>query len=1318
MAKMYKGYEDSVEIDLSEKPGEVAVPVVYRTLFIGLGGTGGEVLNKLSKMMSDEEKERAHIIYLDMDSKDVTRLRAKGMNAVSISSADTVVNVMNYLGRNDGVRDWLPHSNANLEFLSSKTDDGASQFRMKSRLCLARYLKDNAGELKTLLDEICTPGRMLATETLRVMIVSSVAGGTGAGTFIQMALYLREYFRSNGHRDISITGLFACPDLFVRASDVTDAKKENMYANAYAAVRELNAMNLAVNLPPNVRKNEGYGKNINIAINTKSEGALFDSNDPNTSKNANNKPYNLLYFIDVNNTDGGLLRSLDQYYDMMADIVYTRLYSPIEPALRSDESNELSIHAKYPTAIYGSAGYGRIIYPYHGVMKYLAVRKTAEELDHTWSLLDNEWTKYKRIKQKIAAASGVHWAETTQERGKKYISDMQIHAERPNGSLRVYRGMIRDGEQVQDRAELFVEMLMSAMKSGDGISEDSSQQDSAFGLSQEEEVNKAQARLKSIFFNLNEGRDKKKSAQAALEILEKQSLLADVAVEEYANALNRNLLGRAVVIASQVVPRNEEDAVAAAKDKSPLNLFYGLLSIDGAAVHPVAARYLLYRVREQMQAIMEPKNGFENTKSPSIELLRSELRLVLDTDRNDGVDVTVEKRVEALRNSYSLFRGADIRTAVKRYSDKLQSVVHSLTSYASDRLRDEVFNQVLAVINKLIAQYEGLFDNLDQYKDRLRIMVEQEAVSHESATDNRCIYVNASRRSKEYLYAGDLRTREILDKSGEEINAAAGLGVYNALMTRTWKLLQDEEARAITGYEYSDEEDKFNDLGGVFSKIISIYREYLEENATHLKGSVVYAMVSEICQRLNISRTSLSNPVNRVRLQTEFGAFIQDMINKAKPMLNFNVENEDTYFEGENSSGKISTIVYKNLGMSPAQRADLCEIYGGTNPSAAEEQFEKAFRLGRGAIVSDELSDYEMICFQAVHCLQPTQIYKFHEDNGNGYYPYYKERLQALANDRKLSESPHLDKRWHLREAMPYISRTMEQRWIRKTAKAFVNELLSENFKFTTDSDGVVCFTYRRKDSNNDVYVYWPEEKLVTLNDISRLVEFLQEHDARVEENCAELDITIENVSEFVSKYADNMSTYKRALTNNPILIALRGNLLRRRTMLSTSSMAHGKNRSTADTDTSFGISSEVAHILGVEDKDVKLDMDNSKGGILNIAWLIHKSEERQRRDNDFGEAILNAVQEIIETLCKNMFREDITKESDEYAEYRDLYNSIMEKFVESFVLRIVASLKMLDPELLKNASTVKYYRYLNIPKVVTETQEFQWLERCWKLKK
>lgn len=1286
---------------------EILDEVNYRTLFIGLGGTGGEVLCKLRRKLTEEEASQAHMLYLDTDAGDVRKLRAMNIPSINISSSDTVRDVISYLGKDDGVLDWISADENDGGFLASKTDDGASQYRTKSRLCLAKLLSQNGNALERLLDELSVPGAILSNETLRVMIVSSVAGGTGAGTFIQVALYLREYFRNHGHKDITIMGLLACPDLFART--VADANVENMYANAYAAVRELNAMNLAVTKS---KTSDGYGKSINIAINTKSEGLLFDSNHPLFSANTNNKPYDLLYFIDIANTEGGILRTMDQYYGVMADVVHTRLYSPIEEPIRSDESNELKIHVNYPTAIYGSAGYGRIRYPYHGILSYLAVRKTHDELDYTWSQLENDWARYKREQQLMAKASGRLWTPTSAARAKRFVSDMDSYMdERSSSPLRTLKGMVWDSELDADRAEVYLEYLKSCVASGGGFETDVDKKDSLYGLAKDEEVFNARQQMAALLHSTKKkygGITSSKSAGSKdmIDLLQNFSGSAEAKLQGYISSLDACIPGRAQMVASVVAPKTAMDAAIAQQEKNSLNLYHGLLCINGTAVHPLAARYLLYRLRSLMETEL---NGNEQ----NLYVLPQALKLALDPERGDGKDITVSMRIKQLEKMLFIYRKGEAKLALEEYMKAYPAIVGSAMTGATVNLLREIYKRVLKVVDILIAQYEGLFDNLTQYKQSLAVALRQERDRHERSSDDRCIFINASREAKEYCYSGDLRTRDVLDGGNGEISSAAGKGIYEALMERTWKTLEKQETVLLTEYEQDEEEDTYADLGSIFENIISLYREYLMEKATHLDVSVVEAMVRESCRRVGLTEGDLTSSSNINRVRHVFEQIVDDAISKARPMLNFDANNSDPYFENENTDVEASTAkVYTHIGMSRKASKDLSKIYESDNVEGAISAFDRRFNPSRGLNTNDNFSQYELVCFSAVHCLQPTQIRKFRETYSRGYYPSYRNRLREVNSSQILSNSPHLDKRWHLREAMPYISRSMETAWYRKTAKAFIFEMLNRNLRFTVDGDGITCFNYSPDGKELGTYVRWPARQLVTLNDISRLLEYIQEHDDHVEVANLSLDEQIDRIVARLSEHTDSIPVYKAAVTTNPTLKNLRSNLLVRKQNVSTQGAgrkASSYSKSTSEKE--MDALKKACAAMGVDEADV-FDMSNTVGGLLEVAWLVHRSEEKQRRDHDFGEYIVAAALEIVEKLCKAMCGEEVSEDSDLYPEYQDLYNSMLEKFMEPFVVSILQDLKLMDTESLQQMDRVVYHRYLQIPSVVTDTKEFAWANK------
>ncbi|MBQ7088854.1 MAG: hypothetical protein IJN04_04350 [Clostridia bacterium] len=1293
----------------------------FRTLFIGLGGTGGEVLSRILKMMKGlPDEERSKLIYIDTDQGDTARLRAAGIPAVDIGSSDTVRDIIYHLGEDDGVRTWCPTSPKNKEFLSSRTDDGASQYRLKSRLCMAKFLANPNNELKRKLDEVSVPGLNVEKETLRVIVVSSIAGGTGAGSFVQVALYLRAYFRDNGHNDISITGLFACPDLYAKTAldnPGSREKVENMYGNAYAAIRELNAMNLVVNRDT-AQPEQGYGKSIHMEINTRSEGYLFDSTNPLFAASANYKPYNLMYFVDTSNTYGGVLTSIEQYYDVMADIAFTRLFTPMEKDLRSDENNELEHHEVAPTAIYGSAGYSRIVYPYEGILDYLAARKTYDEVDYTWGRMENEWEKYKTNQRLMAKANGRRWSATSAERGKKFVADMQAELAKGSARFADLTAMVQDADSVLDRAEQYLDLLATEMSSRTAFSNEDG--DHAYGLWTDEQVGVARADMISLHTKTAKKIEKLNSTDDYYKALREFSKSAKANADVYMSRLLGVVAGRAQLMAGIVAPQNEKDGLAAAVDKNPLNLFYGLLSLDGQAVHPLAARYLLYRLREKMEGFV--KENQEDVLISSMRQTCKYLDLALDKVKGDGKDITVDVYINDILKKKTFFwqREGAAKEAMKTYLSAYESAFQELTTNATNILLSAVYTQALKVVNILIEKYEGLFDNLKQFQDHLKLKVELERVAHEASRDDRTLYVGASAEAKEDAYNADRRIRDILSESGDAIADAAGSGIYEALMKRTWKQLEMEDDYLLSdGYTKKAPKDTFSDLTGIFNNVCKVYAAHLAEKAVHMNVDVFKALVNECCRIAGVDEDQLaSDAAVRVRVQTLFKAYVDNAISKAAPMLNYENANSDPYFEQERvrEELKVSTT-HMHLGVNPVTLESIKTLYKDDSNTDPVLVLNRVFNPDRGMTLDNSYDPKTLLCFRAVHCLQPTQIKKFREDFPKGYYPYYKKRLAKMHNTQRMSLTPHLDQRWHLRESMPYISAEMDIAWHKKAAKAFVHEALDRKLCFTTDEDGIVCFTYSRNDNNQNVYVKWPENKLVTISDISRLIEYLREDDERVEAMNLRLDEMLEGIVEYVTKYNESMPVYKRALTTNTLLKDLRTNLIIRGETVSTTTAVRGKKKGAAPTTSAKEQEAfrQMCLQLGIDESEF-IDRKKSLGGLMEIAWRVHRSEEKQGRDNDFGECIVECALELAEKLTEAMCGVGVTEDSEFYAEYKDLYNSILEKYMEPFVLYIVEQLK-LDPAELTEEGSVYFHRYLKVPAKVLNTSQYKWAARLLALK-
>lgn len=1290
-----------------------------RDLFIGLGGTGGKSLRILFSKMTEEQRKNSDYVYIDTDKRDITALQSDGIKTIRISNANTVREVANKLGRTDGVWEWLPDNDKqDATFLNSYMNTGASQYRYKSRLCLARFLRDPNNELHKLLVRLSPPGAALKNQLPRVIIVASIAGGTGAGTFIETALYVRKFFRDLS-QNVTINGILACPDLFTKLPANDEGNDENqttsMYANAYAAIRELNAMNLVTSTGAT---SNDYGKNITLRIDTKSEGKLFDSADPTFHNQPTTRPFDLIYFIDEANRDGGILGSIDQYYAMIADLAYARLYSPLEECIGSRENNELDKHSSAPTAIYGSAGYARIRYPYEEILKYLAERRMLQEIDSRWRYFDDQWTGECESEQDQAVQEGRTWAPDPVLRGRRFVEGLNADfKDEEHSTFKFLKDMVMNSRG-RVRTKDFIETIEEAVRTGTVLS-GSTDEGGAYSIRTDTAVQNAIRNFETACGGgiTTDG----SNAIARLETLYKD---ADVYWPDLCAALREAISGRANRLASAIIPQTPVALEAEEKAKRSFNLRWGLLCKDGKDVHPLAARYLLYRLRDELTTMVGGNAGA--TRSSFQDQLLDQgraIRLAFDDEWDDGVDYTVEDEIAALSSiRKDSKRDAAASETLSTYLEQLSSCVNGALSIATTELLRRTYRALLEPLNELIAQYESFFENLEQYRQELERKVAIDSVMHDS-NRNQVVFVGASSRVKEYYYLAQPNVTAALENGSAECYAAAGAGVYEALEQRTIRAIQESKIQKRMNVK-EEPTERFDSMGGIFGGIIEKYRESLRRNASYLKTDAIGALVHEICAELDLQEGEINETAaNATAFREAFRVKIDDLEAKAQPMIRYNKDNDRKYYTAEEADQQLDvSTLYCHFGVSPNSAKHLANYFKSTNASDPLDEFKNF--VGTTDIVEDDsFSDYEIFCFCAVHCLQPSQIYHFDELQDGSYYESYKERVHTAIQSGTLSKSPHLDKRWHLKGTMPYISKELESKWRGQVMRAFIFQILTRQIRFTIDRDGKECFLSLR--NGQTVFIEWPEHSPVLTRNISRLVEYMAEDEILVEESAKALADLIKTCITRNSGYGGSAGLYKTSMTKDLLLKRLRTDAI------SFYKTSKGEVKMTAEEES---IAKEVRLALlktrsaedGEEDNEDEevINLRSTMGSILHIAFLLHMSEERFDEDRDFGEALLKSVLEIIDEYAVGMYGvTQMSGTSKYHREYVDIFNWALDRFMDSWVEQFSREHKIIgkkldnqtssDDELLRLVNGVKP-TVKTIPTEVQNSEEYNWLNANW----
>ncbi|MBN2303179.1 MAG: hypothetical protein JXQ72_01800, partial [Anaerolineae bacterium] len=229
-------------------------------LIIGLGGSGAWTLVHVKRQLMDMYNNRVpkNIGLAVFDTADepivgvgaggMTRDQGTGVGTVGLEPYEYVhvggdaYEMVRRVAETDDyphIKSWLLAERYLKELPRTifHLDKGAGMFRQLGRLALFRSLAQPSNSpVASVLDTKLTGLARESNNTILVMIVGSMAGGTGAGLFLDVPHIIRRVALNN-HVNINLRGFFYLPQAFAR--DLDSNKMEPAKARAFAAMREL-----------------------------------------------------------------------------------------------------------------------------------------------------------------------------------------------------------------------------------------------------------------------------------------------------------------------------------------------------------------------------------------------------------------------------------------------------------------------------------------------------------------------------------------------------------------------------------------------------------------------------------------------------------------------------------------------------------------------------------------------------------------------------------------------------------------------------------------------------------------------------------------------------------------------------------------------------------------------------------------------------------------------------------------------------------------------------------------------------------------------
>ena len=353
------------------------VGAVYPTFFIGVGGCGCEIIQKIKTMLSnrpdykDRYSKLVQFIAIDTDMDDLKELDLKYKFLISDFPKGEYIKVktgQEYKEADPFFMQWWPR------WYQGRPDStkGAGQIRLESRLSLAYQLEmDRGGLIEQFNDAIVrakdhdNPFRMVRPPLAYCHIFGSVAGGTGSGGFLTLAYLFQELLKNHQLSPVMV-GHFLLPTLFYRK--VRTRLHDDIRANGYAALKELEwFMSLSYNNNPRMMRGDH--------AHAEEDYLEFHYNPNRQGENENQQvtmpPFHLVNIIDEPG-DFSFAEPKD-IYPAVAGCAYIQLFSPIIGQRESEEDNYYKKIKHLENGFsqnYGTYGLSMLVLPDRDILGY------------------------------------------------------------------------------------------------------------------------------------------------------------------------------------------------------------------------------------------------------------------------------------------------------------------------------------------------------------------------------------------------------------------------------------------------------------------------------------------------------------------------------------------------------------------------------------------------------------------------------------------------------------------------------------------------------------------------------------------------------------------------------------------------------------------------------------------------------------------------------------------------------------------------------------------------------------------------------------
>lgn len=981
------------------------------TLLVGLGGTGSKIVKQVRLLAKSHHMEdNLSYVVFDTDVNELAAIREETPE-IEVVQTSTKQTVGQYLDKDTTARDvWFPVNN----ILNRKTlSEGAGQVRAISRLALNTAIK--AGKMTPLhrsIERLYKLNGEASMQALRVILVGSLCGGTGSGLILPVSMYLRNYLVTRFQQNAAIIrGFFLLPEVFYEVIHGQE-EQNNLKANAYAALRELDAflMKGDGSLPDN------YELHFMVPRAGSEEMEEYDVS-----------PMDFCFLYDAQNMDGNKQNSFQAYLSHAASCIYAQSIAPTSKRSNSSEDNVIRDLCKAGGRNrYCGAGSSMIIYPVDDVKEYLALTWLRDNISTDWLKIDAQFRKELEATQK-ARRKGL--SVPTMNRMRHYVTAIDMGAENNapfEASVRSQcmdydkTGCIETGKRWESYLEALTEhVCASAVQSREDIDDMAKACEQAAAIAKSGSSSSASDAYTEWYTNL-----------------QTYKAFATRAARDSAKTIAYTLF-------------HDDADYTSSRDAFRLETWLQKQN-GGTIAHPNAVRYFLYNLILKLEARIQEENANVEELEEFFKKFDKDLFDNKETDDIEHADDYIEVYLPDVRGIKRLVKRGSMNDAKAYIESNFKKYYDKITSFRTDYVLLEVLKEA-----KLYA--EGLCEAMHKFYNILQRKLDMVAPTL-ARLESKYSYIEG--QPTRYVCASKKCLRGLGQEvifMGDSMELPGGLTAMIFNRCKEYALMDSKPTKDdffLRIYDDGGDGSQVDENGdAVISSVMAFWRaaimadygsivdmdvlEAMEAEAKYEQGGDIYddaardIYVAHIIQSAGVlSRPFIESPLGIEPRTIPASCYSTELIENADP-----------------------------------DRIAFINQYLGNNGGVADESIDKHMIVFYQAIYGLRANDLSKFA--------PPKKAETYNRAGGEYFSAYFELVGKLLPDTTKSPAitPHIDKTWHVISALPDLDEGNQLEQEHRIQAAMFWGLLTGMVEFSRDANRREVYNLRFGAAKDDMVV-------------------------------------------------------------------------------------------------------------------------------------------------------------------------------------------------------------------------------------------------------